>query len=215
MEDIIKKFTTIDCLGNNLMTPLVVSQEHKVLYLHIAKTGGSSIVQLLKNNGMDDLILSNKRGIYEEKVSYFKEVVSEWDKYYKFTFVRNKFDLLISLYNYDRQLNGKYSLPSDITFEQFLNEQVGVRAGLYTDLIDQYYLTHTNDKCMFDFIGQFDTYNDDLNKVCAQLGIVNTQERTNVGNYDRSKKNEYYTEELKEIVKNKFPKEIEKFDWWY
>ena len=197
------------------MTPLVVSQEHKVLYLHIAKTGGSSIVQLLKNNGMDDLILSNKRGIYEEKVSYFKEVVSEWEKYYKFTFVRNKFDLLISLYNYDRQLNGKYSLPSDITFEQFLNEQVGVRDGLYTDLIDQYYLTHTNDKCMFDFIGQFDTYNDDLNKVCAQLGIVNTQERTNVGNYDRSKKNEYYTEELKEIVKNKFSKEIEKFDWWY
>ena len=68
---------------------------------------------------------------------------------------------------------------------------------------------------MFDFIGQFDTYNDDLNKVCSQLGIVNTQERTNVGNYDRSKKKEYYTEELKQLVKEKFPKEIEKFDWWY
>ena len=214
MEDIIKKFTTIDCLGNNLMTPLVVSKQHKVLYLHIAKTGGSSIVQLLKNNGMDDLVLSNKRGIYEEKVDYFKDVVAHWDEYYKFTFVRNKFDLLISLYNYDRQLNGKYSLPKDITFEQFLKEQVGVREGLYTELIDQYYLTHTNDKCMFDFIGQFDTYNDDLNKVCSQLGIVNTQERTNVGNYDRSKKKEYYTEELKQLVKEKFPKEIEKFDWW-
>tara|TARA_R110002020_G_scaffold93344_2_gene225245 strand:- start:26490 stop:27137 length:648 start_codon:yes stop_codon:yes gene_type:complete len=215
MEDIIKKFTTIDCLGNNLMTPLVVSRQHKVLYLHIAKTGGSSIVQLLKNNGMDDIVLSNKRGIYEEKVDYFKDVVAHWDEYYKFTFVRNKFDLLISLYNYDRQLNGKYSLPNDITFEQFLKEQVGVREGLYTELIDQYYLTHTNDKCMFNFIGQFDTYSDDLNKVCSQLGIVNTQERTNVGNYDRSKKREYYTEELKQLVKEKFPKEIEKFDWWY
>ena len=215
MEDIIKKFTTIDCLGNNLMTPLVVSRQHKVLYLHIAKTGSSSIVQLLKNNGMDDIVLSNKRGIYEEKVDYFKDVVAHWDEYYKFTFVRNKFDLLISLYNYDRQLNGKYSLPNDITFEQFLKEQVGVREGLYTELIDQYYLTHTNDKCMFNFIGQFDTYSDDLNKVCSQLGIVNTQERTNVGNYDRSKKREYYTEELKQLVKEKFPKEIEKFDWWY
>ncbi len=215
MEDIIKKFTTIDCLGNNLMTPLVVSKQHKVLYLHIAKTGGSSIVQLLKNNGMDDIVLSNKRGIYEEKVEYFKDVAAHWDEYYKFTFVRNKFDLLISLYNYDRQLNGEYSLPNDITFEQFLKEQVGVREGLYTDLIDQHYLTHTNDKCMFDFIGQFDTYNDDLNKVCSQLGIVNTQERTNVGNYDRSKKKEYYTDELKQIVKEKFPKEIEAFNWWY
>ena len=215
MEDIIKKFTTIDCLGNNLMTPLVVSQKHKVLYLHIAKTGGSSVVQLLKNNGMDDLVLSNKKGIYEEKVEYFKEVASHWDEYYKFAFVRNKFDLLISLYNYDRQLNGKYSLPKDITFEQFINEQVGVRDGLYTELIDQHYLTHTNDKCMFDFVGQFDTYNDDLNQICEKLGIENTQERTNVGNYDRSKKDQYYTEELKEIVKSKFPKEIEKFGWWY
>jgi len=220
MNSLLEKYIALDCRGHSLLTPLTVSQKHKVLYLHIAKTGGSSIVQLLKNNGMDDLILSNKRGIYEEKVEYFKEVVANWDEYYKFTFVRNKFDMLISLYNYDRQLNGKWSLSNDIAFEEFIRDYVGSsstvkKEALYTHMIDQYYLTHTNDECMFDFIGHFDNFNDDLNHVCERLGIQNTQERVNVGNYDRSKKDQYYTEELKGIVKSKFPKEIETFDWWY
>jgi len=214
-DSILEKFITPDANGNPLMTPLVVSMKHKVLYLHLAKTGGSSIVQLLKNNHMDDLILSNKRGIYEEKVAYFKDVVEQWEEYYKFTFVRNKFDLLISLYNYDIQLTGKYSLPNHVTFEEFIKQHVGIQDPIYTHWIDQYYLTYTDEKCMFDFVGQFDTYNDDLNHVCERLGIQNTQEHVNVGNYDRSKKDQYYTEELKEIVKSKFPKEIEKFDWWY
>ena len=213
MKDIINKFISIDCLGKNLMTPLVVSKKYKILYLHLAKTGGSSIVKLLKNNGMDDLVLSNKKGIYEEKVEYFKDVAQHWDEYYKFTFVRNKFDLLISLYNYNIQLNGTYSLPNHVTFEQFIKEYVGVTASLYTHWIDQYYLTHTNDECMFDFIGRFENYSNDLNKVCQKIGIQNTQERVNVGNYDRNRKDQYYTEELKQIVKDRFPQEAQYFNW--
>tara|TARA_B100000131_G_C17994675_1_gene564007 strand:- start:136 stop:789 length:654 start_codon:yes stop_codon:yes gene_type:complete len=212
-QAIFHKYTTPDPGGQTMMTPSVVSIEKKVLYFHLPKTGGSSIAELLRSNNMDDRVLTNKRGINEEKVVYFKKVLSDWEQYYKFTFIRDKFDLLISLYNYDRQLNGEYSLPKDVTFEQFIKEHVGVRDPLYTTRIDQYYLTHVNNHCMFDFIGRFENYNEDLNIVCEKLGIENTQIRANVGNYDRSRKDEYYTEELKQIVRDKFPDEIKTFGW--
>ena len=122
---LVERFSTPDEAGLTLMTPLVVSQEKKVLYLHVAKTGGSSIVRLLKNNGMDDSVLSNKHADHTEKLAYFTEVANNWDDYYKFTFVRNKYDLLISLYNYDSQLNGPYSLPSSTSFENFITNHVG------------------------------------------------------------------------------------------
>ena len=217
-KSIIERFTTRNDAGFELMTPLIVSREKKVLYLHIAKTGGSSIVRLLQNNGMDDGLLRDKGGLYEDKVEYFAEVAAHWDDYYKFTFVRNKLDLLISLYNYDRQLNGPWSLDSSVTFEDFIVNHVGcentfVNKVQYNILLDQYYLTHLDDDPLFDFVGRYETYTEDLNTVCEKLGIANTEIRENEGNYDRSKKDKYYTDHLIENLRQKFPEEFQHFGW--
>ena len=215
---LIERFTTPDEAGLTLMTPMTVSLEKKVIYLHVAKTGGSSIVRLLKNNDMDDGVLSDKHGSYGKKVAYFTEVANNWEDYYKFTFVRNKYDLLVSLYNYDSQLNGRWSLPNGLTFEDFITNHVGctdtlVKKIQYNNLIDQYYLTHLNNEPLFNFVGEYQTYADDLNKVCEHLGITNTEVRVNEGNYDRSKKESYYTETLREDLRSKFPQEFEHFGW--
>lgn len=217
-DALIKKFTTPDEAGLTLMTPLTVCKERKILYFHIAKTGGSSIIKLLKNNGLDDGVLSNKHAPYDEKVAYFTEVAEEWDKYYKFTFVRNKFDLLISLYNYDRQLNGPWSLGGNISFEDFVTNHIGcddtfVKKIQYNNLIDQHYLTHLDEELMFDFVGHYITYAEDLTKVCDTLGIVNTEIRVNSGNYNRDKKDDYYTNDLKNLVRTRFAAEMEHFGW--
>lgn len=41
-------------------------------------------------------------------MEYFTGVVDEWDQYYKFTFVRNKFSQLVSLWNYDSTNNKNF-----------------------------------------------------------------------------------------------------------
>ena len=217
-DKLVARFTTPDCLGHNLMTPLCVSKENKTLYFHIAKTGGSSIAALLRANNLDDGVLSNKHLDLSSKVDYFMEVADQWEEYYKFTFTRNKYDLLVSLYNMDVRLNGKYSLDSSVTFEGFIREHVGCKntpknEGLYNDLIDQYYLTHLDGKPLYDFVGTLTTFDADLNTVCDRLQIENTQYRENVGAYDKSKKDSYYTEELREIVRSKFPEEFRHFGW--
>tara|TARA_R100000808_G_scaffold24665_1_gene57460 strand:- start:3480 stop:4142 length:663 start_codon:yes stop_codon:yes gene_type:complete len=217
-EKIVQRFAARDEAGMELMTPMVVSKEKKTLYLHLPKTGGSSIVRLLQNNEFDDYVLSDKRNSYETKLAYFRDVAAHWDEYYKFTFVRNKFDLLISLYNYDRQLNGPWSLDSSVSFEDFIRNHVRcvdtrVKRVQYHRFIDQYYLTHIDGEPLFDFIGHFNTYTEDLNKVSEHLGVENTQIHVNAGNYDRSKKDEYYTPELADILRAKFPEEFAHFGW--
>jgi len=218
-DSIIERFTTRDEAGFELLTPLVASKEKKVLYLHIAKTGGSSIVRLLKQNNLADGVLSDKDSMYEEKVEYFQEIAENWDDYYKFTFVRNKLDQMISLYNYDRNLNGPWSLDDKVSFEDFIRKHVGcsdtfLKKIQYNNLIDQYYLTHLHDEPLFDFVGSFDSYTEDLNKVCEHLGIENTEIHVNAGSYDRTKKiADYYTSELEEVLRSKFPQEFAHFGW--
>ena len=83
-----------------------------------------------------------------EKLDYFEEVAEEWEKYFKFTFVRNKFSQLVSLYNMDRNaklLRNKeknISKSKDATFDDFIKYYIGEsKDGLYDFWIDQYFLT--------------------------------------------------------------------------
>jgi hypothetical protein len=66
---------------------------------------------------------------------------------------------------------------------------------------------------MFDFMGRLENYAADLTTVCDHIGIHNTEERVNTGNYDRAKKSGYYTPELEQLVKEKFPQEINHFSF--
>ena len=159
-KKIIKKFCHLDQLDNTLLTPFVISKEKKVIYYHIAKTGGSSIFKLLEKNGLNDGILSNKSLNYDKKVEYFLEIVNEWDQYYKFTFVRNKYDQLISQYNYDHQL------LKDISFKIFIKEHLSKKSK-YSPIhdyywLDQYFLTTIDNKNIFDFVGKFENYANDV-----------------------------------------------------
>jgi hypothetical protein len=61
------------------MTPFAVSKKRKTLYLHIAKTGGSSIIKILRQNGLDDGILSGKKVPYEKKLEEFEKIVDQWE----------------------------------------------------------------------------------------------------------------------------------------
>tara|TARA_R110000824_G_scaffold158320_1_gene332120 strand:+ start:4639 stop:5319 length:681 start_codon:yes stop_codon:yes gene_type:complete len=214
-EKIFSKFTRVDKIGGKdytLLSPFVVSKQKKILFFHIAKTGGSSIDHLLKKNAINDNILNNVNVNFETRKKYFREVVEEWDEYYKFTFIRNKYDLLVSSYHYDRVAS-----LAGCSFEDFLKNHVNGESCWYPKYdfwIDQHFLTTIDDKPIFDFIGNFSNYSRDLASVCSQIKIPREEIKKNIGRYDKKKEyNSYYTAELKFIVDNKFAKEIKYFKW--
>lgn len=211
-DKIFNKFCIIDERSHTLLSPFIVSREKKVLYWHIAKTGGSSIDFLLKKNNLNDNVLDNVNLTFEERKSYFRDVVDNWDDYYKFTFIRNKYDQLVSLYHYDR-----YASLQNCSFEEFIKNHINQKSSFYPNYhywIDQHFLTTINDINIFNFIGRFENYQNDLKKVCSDIGIPFENIRKNLGTYNKSKNyTSYYTPELKFIVDQHFKQEIEYFNW--
>lgn len=202
------KYNRIDEANNSLLTPFIVSKKKKVLYFHIAKTGGSSIAHTLQDEGFDDGIMSDRWLPFDKKMDYFGEVVENWDSYYKFTVVRNKYDLLVSLFYYNKD----HSKRVGRKFDKFINEYVIPGKSEYGYQIDQYYLTHEKDEPIFDFIGRFENYDEDMKKVCRQLKIPDITRKDNVGRYDHSIPfSDYYTDDLERMVYEKFKKEIDYF----
>lgn len=82
-----------------------LSDEHKVLFIHIPKTGGTTIEQLFNIKWTEDNLLSTS---YQGDVApqHFnvaqlqKARPNKWVQYYKFTFVRNPWDRLVSTYHW-------------------------------------------------------------------------------------------------------------------
>jgi hypothetical protein len=183
--------------------------ERKILYFHIAKTGGSTIVKVLRENGLDDGVLSAKGTDVEGKNEYFKKVVDEWDKYFKFAFVRDKYDLLVSLWHYDKSKFKKTGRD----FATFISDYVVPSKDEYDYWIDQYYLT-VGDKNLFIFdqVCYFSQFSWVFNDICETIGIKYKNEKVNVGPYDHSVPYwTRYTPDIQQQVYNKFKQEIDYF----
>lgn len=203
-------FTRINKKSNMpFLGAVSTSKAHETLYFHIGKTGGSSIHKALVDNGYDDNILANRSVYYEAKKEYFKGVANNFYNYFKFTFVRNKFEQLVSLYHYDK--NG--GILGSMSFDSFIKDLVAKDEGLYGEWLDQYHLTHIDGECIFDYIGKYHEFQESVDHIMDNIGLPrDCVPRVNVTKRDRSKHfSEYYNKETEAIVREKFAKEIEFF----
>lgn len=144
---------------------------HNCVLIHIPKTGGASI-----RNGFF-------QGAYEGPAQ--GEIPEEWAHCYKFAFVRNPFDRLISAWKMftDGMENTKWKYPADakpnISLENFLDivrDESIPYDGLRTTFerkIRHHTLPLTHPfHCLdqADFIGRFESLNSDFLEVCKKLG---------------------------------------------
>ena len=203
-------FSKLDNDQNAFMNALVVSKKHKTLFFHIAKTGGSSITHELINNGFDDNILDNRKIDRNHKLKYLKDIEDDWDNYYKFTFVRNKFTQLKSLYNMNK--NRSHTIPQNVTFNNFINTYINKSSAEYCLWLDQYNLTHIDNKCIFDFIGKFSNYKNDRYTFFNKFNINDRNLHHNKGHYNKEE-NLSYNNNMIETLKNTFKEEFHHFKW--
>ena len=81
---------------------MVVCHMRKIIFIHIPKTAGSSIEHLLRDEGryeLDFIGVRNGRSTHHYMGIELKMILKDlYPKYYKFSFVRNPYDRLISEY---------------------------------------------------------------------------------------------------------------------
>lgn len=186
----------------------MVNDQHKFIFVHIIKTGGSSIEKLF-----------GQKKIHSFAKKYKKQIGSKkWDNYFKFTFVRNPWDKMVSQYFYiQKNQQGKYKL----TFREFISafqscpekEYInGVGIPVRFNPVQLPWILDDDGNCLVDFIGRFENFQEDFGIICDKIGIP--KQRLPHENKSRHKHyNEYYDNETREIVAKKFAQDIEYFGY--
>jgi chondroitin 4-sulfotransferase 11 len=183
----------------------MINHKHKCIFIHINKCGGTTI----------DELFSGKFQGHKKVFDYKKLNPNEFDNYFKFTFVRNPWDRVVSFYHY--QLKRKwdfYPFNETISFKEFVKNwliQMPKQTTLNTHPCYDW-ISDKDDNLLVDFIGRFENLQEDFNTVCDKIGIPH-QELPHQNKSKHKHYTEYYDKETKQIVAEKYAKDIEYFGY--
>lgn len=219
----------------------MISLKHKYIFLHIPKCGGSSVEQVLLQNELslsdkifDDpfwidnlskeikskFILGKDIGLKSHKcnkdqhsfssqhfamVDYIINFPEYQKDFFKFTFVRNPYSKVVSEWKYFLKIDPKYNFNFR---DSITNTEYWGRCYPYEE--HNWYQKIYADGC--DFIGKFENLQEDFNIVCDKIGIPKKKlPHKNKGDY--SHYTEYYDNETRKIVAEKYARDIEYFGY--
>lgn len=217
-----------------------INHDLKCIFIHIPRTGGSTIEKLLDMENLDEKGFSN---IHDEKRLFgriqdgtednylsthlqhltaheIKQRVGEeiWNNYFKFTIVRNPWDRIISIYKYgDGSLKNKLKTVTEkkykkIGFNEFLDkiQEIELRN---IHLLPQYNFINYNNKLMLDYIGYFENYNQVIQEIFKILDL-------NLKEIPKSRKSNrlnfypfYYTPNRFKKIKRMYKEDIVKLNY--
>ncbi|WP_435412942.1 sulfotransferase family 2 domain-containing protein [Psychroserpens mesophilus] len=188
----------------------------KCIFVHIPKAAGVSVNKALFGNyGGSHLKLKDYQLIFNKKEFY---------KYYKFTFVRNPWDRLVSTYfflkNGGFHENDKAWFDDNLSqfedFEDFvLNWLNDENSYKWIHFIPQYEFITLNNKVLVDDIFKLEDINESIKIISKKLNIPIELKHENQNPNRDSKYREYYTPEMKDIVGLVYKKDIELFDYQF
>jgi len=181
---------------------LTLCKDKKFLWFRVAKVGTRTIFNIFENSNIK-LDAEQPFGIHYP--------LKKYAKYFKFAFVRNPWDRLVSCWHNKVVENNyfnftDYELAQMKNFSKFINfvenidvENCDLHLRLQTKLIDLNNI---------DYIGRFEKFEIDLKNV---LKIINLNDITiNKRNVSRNRLNyrEYYNSELKARVEKIYYKDV-------
>lgn len=192
----------------------MISHKHRCIFVHISKTGGTSLEHVLfQSEGIDiaDMLVDGNNIDYPEKhfsaVDYREANPDIFNEYYKFAIVRNPWDRLVSNYFWHKKINLKP--VCDLSFEDYIDfvdenisqyHQYGKVCDGKTIIVDKIYPYERIRRVYVD--------------ICNQLGLdVNTIPVIN--KTEHAHYTQYYSPIIKKRVGHMFRVDIDMFDYGY
>ena len=190
----------------------MICTEHQCIFVHIPRTGGTSIEQKLGLFETPFHTAQDHRPIY---VIHNEVDKKEFDRYFKFTIVRNPWSRLFSWYKCvlnDVEYKQSLGVPDSCSFHDFItthSDQWVLKPQLY-------WLKDTSDMVHMDFIGRFNRLEHDFAKVGKLLGLKDTSlprllPAPELKTSGEQSYHHHYDPELKKIVADRYAEEIELF----
>jgi hypothetical protein len=200
----------------------MISLQKRFLFVHIPKTAGNSIQSALRDYSEDELVALRKEqdgierfGLRNPKYRIKKHSTlveyraalgeAEFGNLYKFTCVRNPWDRMVSYYFTPTHKTEAWDRKK---FRKVISRALSVADYLRLDKGEGDPFGNV------DYIMRFENLAEDFRTVCAVLDISPTI----LPQYNRSTRehySKYYDDELRELVRTRFAREIERFGYTF
>ena len=199
----------------------MISLSKSFLFVHIPKTAGNSIQNILREYSEDEIVVSGGQdGVERFEVKsggrdlvkhstledYYRELgKKQADAMFKFACVRNPWDRLISYYFSPHRRETEWSPRR---FKKFVERDVAPLQEYFTRREDDVGSPFDN----VDFVIRFESLNEDFGHVCEQLGIPRVELPVR-NRSERGSAADYYDSKLAKWVADRFGEEIEYFNY--
>lgn len=209
---------------------MIISQSKKFIFFACGKTGTTSLENILLKYHDDDLLtppIEKRLEVFRKqhnrpfnpkhtRPALVREIAGEeiWSKYFKFVFVRNPWDWVLSnfFFNYPEQAGNM------VKFDAEHVNAVWEVLKYYNQSIDsESYFQHTfvldaQGVKLVDYVGRFESIQQDFNDICIQTGIKPERlPELNVTGHRHYR--ELYTDQAKDLVARYYAKDIQLFEY--
>jgi hypothetical protein len=217
---------------------MLLSLRYKFLFVHIAKTGGTSVRDSLWRQKWSDpyripqFICSKLSSWTGHRIGakfprHAKAIVARemlprdfYDDLFKFAFVRNPWDLQVSSWHHIRRERPQL-VEGIADFEAFLRWKFdpGRPPQYHADMsieLQSDYVIDLHGKLIVDYIGRYENIEADFDEACRRIGIKTPTLLHSRKAGDRKKDyRTYYSDAAAQMVSDWYKPDIERFGYRY
>ncbi len=157
----------------------MISHKYKCIFIHIPRVAGSSIESKIIGKNWWSIEKETKHILASQAKYLYKDY---WNSYFKFSFVRNPFDRMVSMIKFGGFFYGrntsilnteaiewykdKFGFPVTVEYDYrfYKNSEIRldrhVANSVYSNILDE----------ELDFIGKYENLDSDFEFVCKQIG---------------------------------------------
>ncbi len=214
---------------------MLLSHKYNFLFVHIAKTGGTSVRAALNKLRWQDpmyyltwpahkvsALTGHKLGLKFPRHCHIiaaQEMLPDdfFDQLYKFAFVRNPWDLQVSSFHHIKRERPQH-MNGITDFKEFmrwkLDPERPYQYHIDTSLsLQSDYLVDLHGKMLVDFIGHYESLDEDFATVCDKIGVKIALPHKRQATDRKKDYRSYYDDATTELVANYFQKDIERLGY--
>lgn len=213
-----------------------VCRARKLIFVHIPKTGGSSIEKALglfgrdncgSNEPSEEILygITGPRAMQHYTAAGIRKALGPgpFRDYFKFAFVRNPYDRIVSAYHFHCKYGGESLSFEDYVVKRLAHRKLALkipaalRPSFKPDLMDDHivsqhrFVLNAAGRPLVDFIGRFENLPADFEKIRARFGIESGLPHINKS--ERAGCREYYTPRALRIVRTFFWRDFAAFGY--
>lgn len=214
---------------------MLISHHHAFAFIHVPKTGGSSIAHALWSyaDHVDHYWANRCLARIGIRVNHYAPVrlrkfrphtaaaelrrnlpAGMFERLFTFAFVRNPWDLLVSYYHFlsDAQGHPDHASHRRRRASRLPDFEAYVRYEIRRGKVSQARMvTDRRGRVLVNFLGRYESLRTDFALACSRIGIDATLGRANAS--ARGDYRDYYTDRLAALVRDHFAEDVERFGY--